>query len=32
MAFGPRYLIGRYLATNPHALYLIATRTRRRPE
>jgi exopolysaccharide biosynthesis WecB/TagA/CpsF family protein len=32
MVFGPRYLIGRYLATNPHALYLIATRTRRQPE
>jgi exopolysaccharide biosynthesis WecB/TagA/CpsF family protein len=32
MMFGPKYLIARYLATNPHALYLIATRTRRQPE
>lgn len=32
MVFGPRYLIARYLTTNPHALYLIATRTRRHPE
>ena len=29
MFSGPRYLIWRYLVTNPHALYLIATRTRR---
>jgi N-acetylglucosaminyldiphosphoundecaprenol N-acetyl-beta-D-mannosaminyltransferase len=29
MFSGPRYLIWRYLITNPHALYLIATRTRR---
>lgn len=32
MVFGPKYLIARYLATNPHALYLIATRTRRQPD
>lgn len=32
MVSGPKYLIWRYLTTNPHALYLIATRTRRRPE
>lgn len=32
MMFGPAYLIVRYLTTNPHALYLIATRTRRQPE
>lgn len=30
MVFGPKYLIARYLTTNPHALYLIATRTQRR--
>jgi N-acetylglucosaminyldiphosphoundecaprenol N-acetyl-beta-D-mannosaminyltransferase len=28
MATGPRSLIWRYLTTNPHALYLLATRTR----
>ncbi|MEN3975909.1 WecB/TagA/CpsF family glycosyltransferase [Emcibacter sp. SYSU 3D8] len=32
MVFGPSYLIARYLTTNPHAIYLIATRTRRKPE
>ncbi len=29
MVTGPRYLIWRYLTTNPHALYLILTRTKR---
>ncbi len=32
MVFGPKYLILRYLITNPHALWLIATRTRRKPD
>jgi len=29
MATGPRYLIWRYLVTNPHAIYLMLTRTDR---